>query len=1095
MKEYSDIFATKVSELTCSPLIKHHIDTGDAPPQQSGPFRGNPLRNKEIYDFVLELLAGDLIEPSNSPWKAGVLLVPKKDGNKRLVVDFRLLNRVTKRDCHPLPHPHDVYDKMAGKKFKSSVDLFSGYWQLALDDSSKEKASFVIADPASQWQFKRLVMGLSNSAPCFQRLLTQVLQPAIGKSVFLYQDDVLIYSETEEEHIQHIREVFELLRKANLKMKLKKCEFFKESINYLGHIISNEGVKPDPAKVEKIVNLPRPRNTKEVRALVGCASYYRRLIKDFGKIVEPLTRKFKKDVRFTWNEEDEAAFTAIKQALTSDPVLLFPRYDLPFILAVDGSKQGLGACLSQIQNGREGPVAYASRQLKDTEKRWSVTEIEAAAVIFGLKQFRHYFQNQVEPIRIKSDHRPLVWLEKQKDDYGKLGRWAALLGDVNYKIEYTPGKENTVADCLSRLIPGTEPENDTENSSNQPRETIALITGEVDSEMAKHQAEDELCTKIKKYIDDSELSLEDTLRMPIWAKESNLFVLREGLLYREAKHPGRNHGHLQLVLPEKLRKRVLDTIHGSIIGGHYGYRRTFLKAYARFYWPDMRRDCKDYCQACPACQENRAPKGKPFLKHLEMPTRPNVALSCDVFGPVRPASYNDNKYVVILVDQFSKYMKLRATKDAQAKTVARMIVEEHVFNDGVFPILVSDRGSAYTSNLFKEMCSLLGIKQSLTSAYHPQSDTHSERGLKTMKGVLKKLLRGHQHASWEEMLGPCKMSYNQSIHSSTLQSPYYLEHGRDMGSFLDTALQLGSDEFANMDDYVGQLAERLRFAYHKTREAMFKAREQQRRQYDKRAASCDYRIGDRVLLDKRVVEQGESKKFVTKYTGPWRIIRLYPGSNTCDIADNSYKPKRVNFCRIKPIFESQLWRDEEYDKFDPTEQIVRHFHNHIATQTEESVAKRAIETIPSGAVALEATGWITIDDSTIIRKAIPRDISKKVKLTLKTTTRKPGRPKRTGQRATKKPTVVTNRRKGRPKGSKTKWLEAPTAPAAPITPPIQQAPPPERRSGLRPRAALKVPTKIAEHSKTTRQTAATLRPKPIRNAQTPQREPINTEKQ
>lgn len=249
---------------------------------------------------------------------------------------------------------------------------------------------------------------------------------------------------------------------------------------------------------------------------------------------------------------------------------------------------------------------------------------------------------------------------------------------------------------------------------------------------------------------------------------------------------------------------------------------------------------------------------------------------------------------------------------------------------------------------------------------------------------------------------------------------------------------------------------------------MLKAREQQRAQYNKRAEKCDFKVGDRVLLDKRVVEPGESRKFVTKYTGPWRIIRLYPGTNTCDIADNSYKPQRVNFCRIKPIFESQLWRDEEYDKFDPTEQIVRHFHNHIATQTEENVLEKAVERIPDGAVALETTGWIAIGDGTMVRKAIPRDISKNVKVTLKTTKRKPGRPKTSQQKPTTRPRLVVNRKRGRPKGSKSKWIEVPTSLAQPVEVEqnIEQSPPAERRAGLRPKNKLKVTARAAEHAKT-----------------------------
>ena len=404
------------------------------------------------------------------------------------------------------------------------------------------------------------------------------------------------------------------------------------------------------------------------------------------------------------------------------------------------------------------------------------------SAVYAVKHFKYYFEYQIEPVIIQSDCKALLWLEKQKNSPGKLGRWAAELADINYKIIHKPGVENTVPDLLSRLY--ERPSNGSKPSpgeSQEQEEVINIISGSSDDDFANHQREDDLCKKIIRYLDEGELELEDKLRMLEWAKNIDLFKVHDGLLYREAIDSRRSDNHFQLVVPAALKRKIMNVMQSSLLGGHFAYLKTFHKIYRKFWWLAMRSEIKDFCRACPACQENSSEPPRASLLPTELPTRPNMVLYTDTLGPVKPTSFNGNKHCIILADHFSKFIKLRAIKDLQAETLAKAIVEMHIMKDGVFPILVSDRHKSYTSKLLKEINAMLGIKHSLTCAYRPSSDHQSERTFRTIKSMMKRLLRGYNHASWDEFLPFVAAALNDSVHASTMQTPYYLEHGTDFG--------------------------------------------------------------------------------------------------------------------------------------------------------------------------------------------------------------------------------------------------------------------------------------------------------------------------
>ena len=348
------------------------------------------------------MLKSNIIRPSKSPWAAPVVLIKKKSGEMRFCINYRQLNNVTKKDSYPIPRIDDTLDKLYGKTGFSTLDLVSGYFQIALDEAAKEMSAFIVEN--NLYEFNRMPFGLTNAPSTFQRLMNRDI---LGKFALVYLDDILIYSETFDEHYEHIETVFQLLTDAGLKLKLKKCHFMKQSVNYLGHIISAKGISPDPRKIETIANYKIPVNSEQLASFLGLVGYYRKFISNFGTIARPLSSQTKKNKKepLVWGEPEQTAFETLRKALISPPILAFPNFDVSFQIFTDASNYGIGAILSQIQNGQEVVIAYQSRHLKPSEVKYTTIEKEALAVIFAIKRFKHYLIDN--EFLVISDHRPL----------------------------------------------------------------------------------------------------------------------------------------------------------------------------------------------------------------------------------------------------------------------------------------------------------------------------------------------------------------------------------------------------------------------------------------------------------------------------------------------------------------------------------------------------------------------------------------------------------------------------------------------------------------------------------------------------------------
>ena len=446
LREYQDIFIQEGQPLGRTRLVEHEIDTGEARPIKQRP-RREPLGmqdvvKKEIHD----MLDKDVIEPSSSAWASPVVLVRKKDGSIRFCIDYRKLNDVSKKDAYPLPRIDDNLDALAGAEWFSTLDLASGYWQVAMKESDREKTAFCTRYGLFQW--KVMPFGLCNAPGTFEHLMERVLAGLQWNTILLYLDDIIVFGRTIEEKFQRLTEVFERIRSAGLQLKPKKCHLFKTEVSFLGHRVSKEGVNTEEDKVQAVKEWPTPRGVKDVRAFLGLTGYYRRFVEGYAQIASPLINLTRKGTAFCWEAEQEEAFNGLKQKLISAPILGYPRAEGKFILDTDASQCAIGAVLSQEQDGKETVIAYGSRKLSKAEKNYCVTRKELLAIVWFCEQFKHFLIGH--SFLLRTDHHSLKWLFGFKEPEGQIARWLERLASFQFVIEHRAGIKHGNGDGMSR---------------------------------------------------------------------------------------------------------------------------------------------------------------------------------------------------------------------------------------------------------------------------------------------------------------------------------------------------------------------------------------------------------------------------------------------------------------------------------------------------------------------------------------------------------------------------------------------------------------------------------------------------------------------
>ncbi|KAL0542645.1 hypothetical protein IC582_008834 [Cucumis melo] len=874
IKQYQDVFDWP-EKLPPRREIEHHIHLKDGTdPINVRPYRYGFQQKGEMEKLVQEMLNSGVIRPSTSPYSSPVLLVKKKDGSWRFCVDYRAVNNATIPDKFPIPVVEELFDELCGASLFSKIDLKSGYHQIRMADDDIEKTAFRTHE--GHYEFLVMPFGLTNAPATFQALMNTLFKPFLRRFVLVFFDDILVYSRNEKEHALHLEMVLKVLRQHELYANQKKCQFAQVKIEYLGHVISGEGVAVDPEKIKAICEWPRPTNVKETRGFLGLTGYYRRFVRNYGTIAAPLTQLLKKG-GFSWTEEATQAFDRLKSAMVSLPVLALPDFNKQFEIEADASGYGVGAVL--VQDRR--PVAYFSHTLALRDRGRPVYERELMAIVLAVQRWRPYLL--IGKFRVKTDQKALKFLLDQRIIQPQYQKWIAKLLGYSFEVVYKPGVENRAADALSR----------------KPEEVQLFglsIPVTVDLDVIKREVSQD--SKYKEIV--RQLEHGEELQV-------DGYSLQKGMLMYKSR--------LVIVQQSSLKPVILETFHNSAVGGHSGFLRTYKRIAAELYWKGMKAEIKKHCEECLTCQRNKTMALSPagLLVPLEIPQVIWSEISMD-FVEGLPKS-NGYEVILVVVDRLSKYGHFLPLKHPfTAKVVAELFVKEIVRLHG-FPIsIVSDRDKVFLSQFWTELFRLSGTKLHKSTAYHPQSDGQTEvvnRGVETYL----RCFCNEKPKEWIKWLPWTEYWYNTTYQRSIGMTPFQVVYGRQP----PTIVSYGSSPSKNST--VEEMLQERDIVLVSLREHLRLAQEQMKSYADRKRRDVEFSVGEYVLLRIRpyrqiTVRSRRNEKLAPRFFGPYEIIeKIGPVAYRLQLPDNS---------RIHPVFHVSQLRKlvGQHENIQPTIQFV-----------------------------------------------------------------------------------------------------------------------------------------------------------------------------
>ena len=711
------------------------------------PYNYSPQKMDIIDAQVKQLLKLGIIEPSNSARRSPLVVVQKKDGHPRLCTDFRVLNMMTENDTYPMPTARSLFLYLAYRKpvIFTAIDLLSGYHQCDLHPDSRKYSAF--ESPMGVWQWKRMPFGMKQSPWQFTKIMTLALAGLMPRTCLAYLDDIIVFDPDVDTHITNVEKVLQALQVAGLTIKPSKCSWGKNEINFLGHVVTPEGLKTQPKVTKKVQEFGRPFDKHTVRSFMGLCNYYRSFIPGFSVLTVPINRLLKLKVPFDWDEACEEAFTKIQAYLVAPPLLVHPEIGGHFYILTDASDKACGAAICHMKDDVLRPVMYYGYTFGKAEKNYTVTEREGLAVIKTLKTNESMLSGS--KITIVTDHQPLIPLLQQahKAPSQRLKRWALALTDFNYEIKYHPGKSHCLPDYLSRVVmKGTPPGKGTDSEEEyEPEVGCELLELVMDrdemsaEEFRKEQWADPEYRPLLQFMVNTELPQDWAQANTILIRANQLGVNEEGVLCKfddTKKKKGRGMAGLKprIMVPASMIKRVLYLLHDDILcGGHVGTTALNTKVMERFYWKNLYVDILKYVRECERCAlRKRAPHFKSKAKSWDRPDYPWQVVQTDFIGPLR-RSTEGYYYILTFINLLTGWPEAFPTKNCTAATAAIVFLQHIVCRYGKIQVLNSDRGPSFVSKLFKEITSRLMCKQTFTRARVPQGNARVERLHKTLE--------------------------------------------------------------------------------------------------------------------------------------------------------------------------------------------------------------------------------------------------------------------------------------------------------------------------------------------------------------------------
>ena len=852
------------------------------------------------------------------------------------------MNNRTVKDAYSLPRIESILDSLGGAQIFSTLDLKAGYWQVEMAEECKAYTAFTCG-PLGFYECDTMPFGATNAPATFQRLMHDCLGDLNMNWCIVYLDDIIIFSDTKEEHIKRLEAVFQKLMAAGLKLKPTKCFFFRDEIEYLGHVVSGKGISTNPKKIEAVTKWPTPKTVYDVRSFLGFVGYYRRFIKNFSKITKPIrevitglenqSKRAAKKTYIEWIDLANAAFDNLKTMCVSTPILAYPDYQLPFTLHTDSSTDGLGTVLYQKQDGKQRVIVYASRSVSKAESNYPAHKLEFLALKWAVCEKFHEYLYGTKPFEIFTDNNPLTYVltSAKLDACGQ--RWVAKLANYNFSIKYRCGVSNTEADALSRIKwPEAISEKlDTENGCMDTHvinailtdavtkssliESVSCSTDVIPTELDKNTSKLSNINWIKEQRLDPNLGViirliesgqlfkrklqgKDSTELKFFLRNKRCLKLVKDVLYRKSYSDNSTTKKTlwQLVVPKHFRERALFGCHDDV--GHQGILRTLSLLRERFYWPGMQEEATQYVMHCSRCLRRKTPPQVASLQSI-LVTQPLELVHMDYLS-LEPSKGNIEN-VLVITDHFTRYALAYPSKTQTAQATARILWDNFICHYGFPERFISDQGRNFESDLIKELCKIAGVKKVHTTPYHPQGNGQCERFNSTLCNMLGTLSE-EEKSDWKSHLGCMTHAYNCTKHASTTYSPYYLMFGRHPRLPIDIEFGLNKpncSDNSSKSRYIQKLRRRLNYAFQKASKYSDQQAKKYKQGYDKSVKGPQLQENDLVLV--KIVAHKGRHKLQDRWEPEEYVVIEQPIAGT-----PVYKVKPVNGNNVRTLHRNLL---------------------------------------------------------------------------------------------------------------------------------------------------------------------------------------------